>query len=98
MPFLPSQADPGEGCATLMSIAVLPEAQGHGAGKALVCAFLEEAARRGSKHVNLTTDRDSNDSTNRFYQKLGFRLHRTYTTPEGRAMNEYRIDLPAFLS
>jgi hypothetical protein len=46
------------------------------------------AARRVPA-VCLTTDCSSNERVNRFYQQLGFRLGRTYVTPEGRAMNEY---------
>lgn len=44
--------------------------------------------------MDLTTDRDNNEATNSFYQKLGFVCERTFMTPEGRAMNEYVIDLP----
>ena len=79
--------------ATLMSIAVLPEAQGNGVGKALVEAFLFEAQRRGCRYVNLTTDAISNDAVNDFYQRQGFHLARKFETPEGRLMNEYMIAL-----
>lgn len=79
---------------TLMSIAVSPDAQGSGVGKKLVQAFLQEAAYRGLYQVDLTTDRENNEIANRFYQKLGFVCVRSFTTPEGRAMNEYVIDLP----
>jgi len=78
---------------TLMSIAVAPEAQGCGLGQALVKVFLEEAARRGLKHVDLTTDKNNNDSVNQFYQRLGFQCSQTFITPEGREMNEYLINL-----
>ena len=91
---MPRQVAQEEGRGTLMSIAVLPEAQGKGVGKALVHAFLKEAARRGLRQVDLTTDRDNNEATNHFYQSLGFIFERTFTTPEGRAMNEYVISLP----
>jgi ribosomal protein S18 acetylase RimI-like enzyme len=91
---MPEQATQHEGRGTLMSIAVLPEAQGNGIGQALVWAFLEEAAQRGLRQVDLTTDRDGNEATNRFYQDLGFVCERTFVTPEGRAMNEYIISLP----
>lgn len=84
-----SQPDTG----TLMSIAITPEAQGQGVGQALVETFLEEARRRGLKHVNLTTDRDNNDPGNHFYRKLGFRCSMSFITPEGRSMNEYMIDV-----
>lgn len=87
----PVDEDPGEGCGTLMSIAVLPEAQGKGIGSQLLRAFLDQAAARGLAEVNLTTDRRGNEDVNHFYQSYGFRLERTYVTPEGREINEYRI-------
>jgi ribosomal protein S18 acetylase RimI-like enzyme len=79
--------------ATLMSIAVRPETQGRGIGEALVKTFLSEAKARGATTVDLTTDRCDNEAVNRFYRKLGFTCERAYVTPEGRAMNEYVIDL-----
>ena len=85
-----------ENCATLMSIAVSPQAQGVSIGKQLVQAFLEEAARRGVQRVNLTTDKKNNESANRFYQKIGFSIVNSFNTPEGRAMNEYVIDIPQY--
>ncbi len=90
---MPGQKMALPNCATLMSIAVLPETQGQGIGQKLVLAFLAEARGRGLEHVNLTTDRLNNDSANRFYRRLGFSLLRSYTTPEGRQMNEYAIAL-----
>jgi len=78
---------------TLMSVAVAPDAQSRGLGQALVKAFLEEAAERGLKHVDLTTDKNNNDSVNQFYQRMGFRCSRTFVTSEGREMNEYLIGL-----
>jgi ribosomal protein S18 acetylase RimI-like enzyme len=81
------------GIGTLMSIAVSPAVQAKGVGKALVNAFLQEATYRKLKQVNLTTDRLNNQATNHFYQKLGFTCARFYVTPEGRAMNEYVINL-----
>ncbi len=78
---------------TLMSIAVLPDRQGKGIGQALMQAFLGEAVRRGLRQIDLTTDRDNNEAANRFYQNLGFVCERSFVTPEGRAMNEYVIDL-----
>jgi ribosomal protein S18 acetylase RimI-like enzyme len=85
----------GEGTALLMSIAVAPELQSSGAGKALTEGFAAEARTRGSVRVVLTTDRDGNDAVNDFYQRRGFVLSRTFTTPEGRAMNEYSLELGA---
>jgi hypothetical protein len=57
-----------------------------------VQAFLAESRQRGLDAVNLTTDGDDNEATNQFYQSTGFSLART-TTPEGRRMNEYLIQL-----
>lgn len=81
------------GVGSLMSIAVIPDAQGLGIGKALVKVFLEESANRGLKHIDLTTDKNNNDSANQFYQNQGFQVSRTFVTPEGREMNEYMIDV-----
>ncbi len=91
---MPAQPLPAPNCGTLMSIAVAPSAQGKGVGKILVRAFLLEASKRGLEYVNLTTDADNNDTVNVFYVSQGFRLHRTFTTPEGRRMNEYLYWLP----
>ncbi len=90
---MPEQATKHAGRGTLMSIAVAPDAQKRGIGQALVRAFLDEAVQRGLQQVDLTTDQDNNGATNRFYQNLGFVCERTFTTPEGRAMNEYVINL-----
>lgn len=79
--------------ASLMSIAVSPDAAGKGIGQQLVRAFLNEMQANGINSVSLTTDRDNNERTNSFYQKLGFKLAREYVTQEGRAMNEYLIQL-----
>jgi len=79
--------------ACLMSIAVRPECQGRGIGRELVEAFCRELSGRGIRAVCLTTDRDHNDGVNRFYQRLGFTVGRSYVTPEGRHMNEYVLSL-----
>ncbi|MBJ6801942.1 GNAT family N-acetyltransferase [Geomonas propionica] len=89
----PSGNPVGDHVAGLYSIGVLPELQGTGAGKKLVGAFLDEAARRGCRRVFLTTDRDGNDPVNAFYAGLGFQVERHFETPEGRRMNEYWITL-----
>ena len=85
----PATPLPCENCGTLMSIAVRPQAEGGGVGRKLGEAFLFEAQKRGLSAVNLTTDALDNDRVNRFYQRLGFEKFRTFTTPEGRLMNEY---------
>ncbi len=80
-------SEPNRG--TLLSIAVSPNFQGRGCGEALVKAFLGEAAKRGLRKVDLTTDVVNNDPVNKLYQKLGFVIDRSFVTPEGRLMNEY---------
>lgn len=90
---MPSRATSGERRGLLMSVAVLPAAQGSGVGCKLVRRFLDEAKQRGLNSVELTTDKMNNDGANRFYQNLGFVYVRAYTTPEGREMNEYEIEL-----
>ena len=81
------------GRAEMMSLAVLPAQSGGGLGARLVEAFNAGAAARGAKTVFLTTDAANNESVNRFYVRSGFTLARTFTTPEGRAMNEYERSL-----
>lgn len=76
-----------------MPIAVLPTAKGKGIGDSLVNAFLQELTNRGLRFVDLTTDRENNVAANYFYHNLGFICERTFTTPEGRTMNEYVITL-----
>jgi len=89
----PEESNTTSAAACLMSIGVRPAAQGRGVGKLLVEAFCSEMAKRRVSSVCLTTDRDDNDETNRFYRKLRFRLTRTVITPEGRALNEYLINI-----
>jgi ribosomal protein S18 acetylase RimI-like enzyme len=79
----------GEGVAGLFSLAVDPAAQGRSVGRLLVERFLEVAAARGASSVYLTTDAAENERVNRFYERCGFQVARTFTTPEGRVMNEY---------
>lgn len=93
--LLPSQSAHLDRSALLMSLAVDPTSQGHGIGRRLVAEFVEEARAHGCERVLLSTDRDGNDTVNAFYRRLGFELNREYQTPEGRAMNEYLIDLGA---
>jgi ribosomal protein S18 acetylase RimI-like enzyme len=89
----PEEATHTAGRGTLMSIAVLPTVQNKGIGDALVNAFLQESANRGLNCIDLTTDRENNPTVNDFYHNLGFVCERTFTSPEGRTMNEYVIAL-----
>jgi len=79
--------------AELSSIGVDPAYGGRGAGKLLVAQFLQESADLGAGYVTLTTDTHENESVNRFYLKLGFRLLETFTQADGRVMNGYAIAL-----
>lgn len=90
---MPQRVETGERVATLMSIAVLPDTQGQRLGRQLVSVFLQECSNRKLTQVNLTTDRLNNDNANEFYRRLGFKCLRSFTTPEGRVMNEYEISL-----
>lgn len=79
--------------ALLSSICVDPQVKGTGAGRRLALEWLTEARRRGTQQAYLTTDAADNEGVNRFYQQLGWVLHDSYTTQQGRAMNRYRAPL-----
>lgn len=87
--FYRGEAPSGPKRALLSSIAVLPECQKMGIGKALVERWVEEIRNRGIVGCFLTTDAVDNDSVNTFYQKLGWTIESIYETPEGRKMNRY---------
>jgi GNAT superfamily N-acetyltransferase len=89
----PGEATEHEGSAELMSIAVDPSAQGLGVGRFLVSGFFCECRRRGIERVELTTDANKNESVNQFYERAGFRKKRSFTTPQGRLMNQYTIHI-----
>lgn len=78
--------------ALLSSIAVSPDAQGQGIGRALVQRWLDEARSRGARGCFLTTDAENNDLVNRFYLSQDWKLESAYTTPDGRKMNRYEYD------
>ena len=73
----------------LSSICVEPDSAGKGIGTQLIDHLKSMVDFRQYAYINLETDADHNESANRFYQKNGFRLAETYTTAEGRRMNEY---------
>ncbi len=58
-------------------------ARGHGVGRGLNEAALDEARRRGAKNVSLTS-RSTREAANRLYQRIGFKPRDT---------NVYRFDL-----
>ncbi len=89
----PTEARESSASACLMSIAVDPERAGTGIGARLVEAFCKAVKERGRTALCLTTDREGNDRVRAFYEKLGFRVARTFRTPEGRLLDEYAIQL-----
>lgn len=74
----------------LASICVDPKIEGKGVGSSLIDYLKSGVDFNTYAYINLETDADNNDGANRFYQKNGFKLERSFTTAEGRRMNEYR--------
>ncbi len=91
--FYRGDAPEGPQRSLLSSIVVSPDVQNQGIGKALVEKWVHQVQQRGSAGCFLTTDAHNNDKVNHFYQKLGWKIESTYTTPEGRLMNRYILDL-----
>ena len=86
---------PGESVRTekyceLASIGVDPEYGGYGIGSLLINALKAKVDFSKIEYITLETDSVDNDKANDFYKKNGFILFRTFETPEGRQMNEYR--------
>ncbi len=63
-----------------LHISVRPEAQGHGAGRALLAAFLDCLKEKGVPGVQLSTTR-ANQAARKLYRSLGFRLYAKRATP-----------------
>jgi len=57
--------------AWIEDVVVDDAARGRGVGEALNRAAIDQAQRRGAKHVSLTS-RPSREAANRLYQRLGF--------------------------
>jgi ribosomal protein S18 acetylase RimI-like enzyme len=62
--------------AVIEDVVVEAGARGGGIGTALVTAAIEEATRRGARHVDLTS-RPSREAANRLYMRLGFAVRDT---------------------
>ena len=45
--------------------------------------------------VSLKTDAVENDKVNEFYRRMGFSVSRSFTTAQGRPLNEYGIRIDA---
>ena len=79
--------------ALLSSICVEPATQGKGVGARMLADWLRQVDERGTTDAYLTTDAVGNDAVNAFYQRQGWSVRDTHTTPEGRAMHRYVIHL-----
>ena len=87
----PGEARRSERYVELASIGVKPECKTNGVGTLLINELKRQVNFDEYEYINLETDALNNDSVNRFYQKNGFVLSKTYVTDEGRKMNEYRF-------
>lgn len=74
----------------ISSIGVLPDIKGQGIGSLMIDTLKKIFDSHKFSYINLETDAVDNDYVNNFYKKNGFVLFRTFKTPEGRIMNEYR--------
>ena len=75
----------------LASICVEPKIGKQGIGSKLIDHLKGMVDFNNYAYINLETDAENNDAVNRFYVKNGFELARSYFSPEGREMNEYRF-------
>ena len=88
--FYRGEASPSHrNLALLSSIAVAPETQGMGIGRALILKWLDQAKTANVEGAFLTTDAIDNNKVNAFYVNLGWVLESQYTTRQGRKMNRY---------
>lgn len=86
----PGESEREEAYVELASIGVKPEAKGKGVGTKLIDDLKARVNFEKYAYINLETDAVDNEGANRFYEKNGFVLHRSFETHEGRKMNEYR--------
>ena len=76
----------------LSSICVDPRIESRGLGSKLIDYLKKKVDFNEYAYINLETDADDNEGANHFYRKNGFKLARTFTTAEGRRMNEFRFN------
>ena len=74
----------------LASIGVKPDVKAQGIGSSMISYMKEQIDFNEYGYISLETDAENNEYANKFYQKNGFILERTYETKQGRKMNEYR--------
>jgi ribosomal protein S18 acetylase RimI-like enzyme len=78
------------GAAALLSaIAVDPHVSGVGIGSHLITAYCAEASKKNFRYVYLLTDRDGNETSNRFYRRHGFEEESQRHRRNGRVMVRY---------
>lgn len=75
----------------LASICVDPKIKKRGLGSMLIDHLKDMVDLNQFAYINLETDAVNNEAVNRFYVKNGFELARSFFSPEGRKMNEYRF-------
>lgn len=86
----PGESKRQEEYVELASIGVRPDRMNDGIGSLLISELKECVDFEIYQYIALETDALNNEGANCFYQKNGFQLVRTFETPEGRKMNEYR--------
>ena len=86
----PGESERDEAYVELASIGVDPTIKSKGVGTQLIDALKGRVDFDRYAYITLETDAVDNEGANHFYQKNGFELERTYSTHEGRSMNEYR--------
>ncbi|GAA1432553.1 hypothetical protein GCM10009616_22290 [Microlunatus lacustris] len=79
--------------ALLSSICVDPGHRTRGLGGQLVKAWARRAGAAGASTAFLNTDAEGNDAVNAFYRKNGWVPSQHFTTPLGRAMIRYSLEL-----
>ncbi len=85
----------GRGEAEIRALAVSPEGQGQGTGRALLRAAIERAARAGVRHLVLLTQPDMR-AAQHLYQQAGFRRlpDRDWSPHPGLMLLAYGLALP----
>ena len=89
----PGEVKREESYIELASIGVMPQVKSKGIGSKLINELKQVVDYDKYSYITLETDAVENDYVNRFYQRNGFNLVRSYETHEGRKMNEYRYYL-----
>lgn len=86
----PGESKREEAYVELASIGVSPAVKSKGIGSQLISYLKQIVDFDKYAYITLETDAVNNEGANYFYLKNGFVLHRSFTTSEGREMNEYR--------